>query len=112
MMNLDTNELVLWITLGCVLYIILICIIWTLCAIAKKSDYISEKDWNEYCRKENERMQGKAQNAYDKYRERFANDYGKTIEEATECQAVKNYKEYLEEQYKDYGVVIREKVGD
>lgn len=101
-----------WIVIGGAIAIVLVMFIWSLCSMSRLSDVISEKQYNEYCKKENERMQEKAQKAYEKYRERYANDYGKTLEEATECQAVKNYKAYLEEQYKDYDVVICEKVGD
>lgn len=105
------KDIICWVVIGIVIMILTI-LTWTLCVMASRSDYIAERDWIEYLKRENNRMQKKAQNAYEKYRERFANDYHLTLEEATEYQAVKNYKEYLEEQCKEYGVKICEKVGD
>lgn len=97
-----------WVCIGIIILFVL-AVMFALCMMAGKWDYISEECWNEYCEKENERMQAKAQESYERYRARFAHDYGKTIEESTECSAVKQYKVYLEKQH---GVVICEKVGD
>lgn len=104
------NDVLCWIEIGVIVCVVFVLFVGGLCWIAKRSDHISDKQYEAYCREEKRRMQEKAQKTYEKYRERFANDYGKTIEEATECQAVKNYKAYLEEQYSAHGVKIREEI--